>query len=170
MHDAFAMIAWNARGISPGVGSMLWSEQVAAEVVIFVLLGPRILRHVHPAHAMALCAVTAMLRWLVFAQSASVLAFALVEPLHGLTFALLHLACMRLLVRVTPVALAATAQAIYAFGIGAMSALLTFASGLLYGVWGSAGFLAMAAVAAAALPAIVALSRVLAVQSDPADA
>jgi len=37
----------------------------------------------------------------------------LVQPLHGLTFALLHLACMRLIVQVVPVRLAATAQSIY---------------------------------------------------------
>jgi hypothetical protein len=37
----------------------------------------------------------------------------LVEPLHGLTFALLHLACMQTLSVVVPPALAATAQRIY---------------------------------------------------------
>jgi len=37
----------------------------------------------------------------------------LTQPLHGLTFALLHLACMRLLAENVPQQLAATAQAIY---------------------------------------------------------
>jgi hypothetical protein len=39
MHDSFAMIAWNAAGISPAVGSALWSESVAAEVIVFVAVG-----------------------------------------------------------------------------------------------------------------------------------
>jgi hypothetical protein len=30
------MIAWNAAGISPAVGSVLWSESVAAEVIVFL--------------------------------------------------------------------------------------------------------------------------------------
>ena len=44
MHDTFAMIAWNAAGISPVAGSVLWSESVAAEVIVFVAVGPFLLR------------------------------------------------------------------------------------------------------------------------------
>ena len=43
MHDAFAIIRWSDAGISPAVSSVLWSESVAAEVVVFVLLGPWVL-------------------------------------------------------------------------------------------------------------------------------
>jgi PPP family 3-phenylpropionic acid transporter len=59
------------------------------------------------------------------------------------------------------VELAATAQAVYAFGIGATSAMLTLASGFLYAGLGSASFLVMAGLALASLPAIWALSRSL---------
>ena len=52
MHDSFAMIGWNAAGISPVVGSALWSESVAAEVIVFVVLGPFLLRHLTPESAM----------------------------------------------------------------------------------------------------------------------
>ena len=74
MHDSFAMIAWNASGITPGVGSALWSEQVAAEVIIFVLAGPWLLRKIAPVSAMAISAGAATLRWTVMAQSSNVLA------------------------------------------------------------------------------------------------
>ena len=47
------------------------------------------------------------------AQSTEVMALALVQPLHGITFALLHLACMRVLARTVPQGLEGTAQAIY---------------------------------------------------------
>jgi PPP family 3-phenylpropionic acid transporter len=78
---------------------------------------------------------------------------ALVEPLHGLTFALLHLACMDMIGRVAPANLAATAQAFYAtVAMGAMSALVTLASGPLYGHFGSNAFWAMALMCAVALP------------------
>src|SRR5262245_57828073 len=35
MHDGFAMVRWNAAGISPAAASVLWSESVVAEVAIF---------------------------------------------------------------------------------------------------------------------------------------
>src|SRR5439155_21190347 len=87
------------------------------------------------------------------AQNTAVMAFALVQPLHGLTFALLHLACMRLLARIVPPGLEGTAQALYGtVGIGATSAGLTLASGVFYVRVGAQGFWAMAALCALAVP------------------
>jgi PPP family 3-phenylpropionic acid transporter len=80
-------------------------------------------------------------------------AMVLVEPLHGLTFALLHLACMQMLSVIIPPALTPTAQAIYgAVAVGAMSAILSLVSGPLYGARGARAFWAMALLCAAALP------------------
>jgi PPP family 3-phenylpropionic acid transporter len=42
MHDSFAMIRWKASGISPPTASVLWSESVAAEVIVFIVIGPRL--------------------------------------------------------------------------------------------------------------------------------
>jgi PPP family 3-phenylpropionic acid transporter len=161
MHDAFAMIVWNAAGISPALGGMLWSVSVAAEILMFFLLGPWLLRRITPEMAMVIAALAAVLRWTVMSQTPTILSLVFVQPLHGLTFALLHLACMRILVIITPVEVAATAQAVYALGIGATSAMLTLASGFLYAGLGSTSFLVMAALALASLPAIWALSRSL---------
>ena len=75
------------------------------------------------------------------------------QPLHGLTFALLHLACMRLLAQLVPPGLEGTAQALYGtVGIGATSAGLTLLSGLLYARVGAQGFWAMAALCVLAVP------------------
>ena len=104
---------------------------------------------------MAVAAVAAVLRWAVMAHTSDVLILALIEPLHGLTFALLHLSCMRVLAAIVPRALAATAQAVYAtLGIGSTSAVLTLLSGSLYAQFASRGFWAMAVLAMAALPVI----------------
>ena len=65
MHDAFAMIAWNEAGISPTVGSILWSTAVCAEIVVFFLVGPWLLWKITPSMAMAIAAVAAALRWSV---------------------------------------------------------------------------------------------------------
>jgi PPP family 3-phenylpropionic acid transporter len=56
MHDSFVLIRWNDAGISAGVGSILWAESVAAEVVVFFGLGPFLLRHFRPEAAMAIAA------------------------------------------------------------------------------------------------------------------
>jgi len=153
MHDAFAVIRWSAAGISPAIASLLWSESVAAEVVVFFAIGPALVTRLTPAGALALAALAGMLRWVVAAQTTEVIALALVQPLHGVTFALLHLACMRLLARIVPRGLEGTAQAIYGtVGIGAAVALLTFVSGALYARVGAQGFWIMAALCALALP------------------
>jgi MFS transporter, PPP family, 3-phenylpropionic acid transporter len=58
---------------------------------------------------------------------------AAIQPLHGLTFALLHLANMRVLAETVPPRLAATALTLYGtVGVGAAVALLTLVSGSLY--------------------------------------
>jgi MFS transporter, PPP family, 3-phenylpropionic acid transporter len=153
MNDAFAVIRWSAAGVSPEVSSLLWSEAVAAEVLVFWFIGPVLVRRLTPAGAMALAAGAGVLRWAVMAQTADVAAVALVQPLHGLTFALLHLACMRVLARAVPPGFEGTAQALYAaVGVGAAAALLTLASGSLYGSLGPQAFWFMAALCAAALP------------------
>jgi PPP family 3-phenylpropionic acid transporter len=80
-------------------------------------------------------------------------ALILIQPLHGVTFALLHLACMRILATSVPPELAATAQAIYGtVGIGAATATLTIASGWLYAGLHGLAFLAMSLLCIAALP------------------
>ena len=100
MHDAFAVIRWSAAGVSPATVSVLWSESVAAEVLVFFLIGPAVVTWLTPAGALAVAALAGVLRWTVMAQSTEVMA--LVQPLHGITFALLHLACMRVLARTVP--------------------------------------------------------------------
>lgn len=153
MHDAFAVIRWTAAGVSASTASLLWSLSVAAEVVVFFLIGPSLIARLTPAGAIALAALAGIVRWSMMAHTTDVLALALAQPLHGITFALLHLACMRLIARSVPPGLEGTAQAIYAtLGIGGATALFTLLSGILYMRLGAAGFWIMAALCAAALP------------------
>jgi MFS transporter, PPP family, 3-phenylpropionic acid transporter len=155
MHDGFAIIRWSDAAISPSASSVLWSESVAAEVVVFVLFGPWLLDVIGTTGSLALGAGAAMVRWGVMAQTADVTALAAIEPLHGLTFALFHLSCMRIIAETVPRSLAGTAQAFYGtVAIGGTTALLTMASGWLFSHFGSYGFWAMAALCCAALPII----------------
>jgi len=153
MHDSFAVIRWAAAGIGPGTAGLLWSLSVAAEVMVFLFVGRPLLDRLGPAGAAMLAAAAGIVRWAVMAETAWLPALAAVEPLHGLTFALLHLTCMRLLAGCVPRHLAATALTLYGtVGIGAPATLLTLASGPLYARFGAHGFWVMAALCAAALP------------------
>ena len=167
LHDSFSVIRWRSAGIDFFTVSALWSESVFAEVVVFLLIGPWLVRRVGPSGSMALAAGAGVLRWTVAAFTTSLGLLACIQPLHGLTFALFHLAAIQLIVTVAPVHLAATAQAIYGtLCVGLAIALLTFASGLLYARAGGETFLLMAALCLLALPICAGLR----VRSDPAAA
>ena len=153
LHDSFSVIRWRAAGAGLPVISALWSESVLSEVLVFLLIGPRLVRLLAPGGAITLAAVAGVIRWTVAAFTTSPVILAFVQPLHGFTFALLHLAAMQVIVRVVPLRLAATAQAIYGtLCIGLATAVLTLASGLLYDRMGGPAFLVMAALCMLALP------------------
>src|SRR4029077_1966143 len=160
MYDSFAVVRWREAGLSPASIGLLWSEAVAAEVLVFLLIGTTLLRLIKPTGALACAASCGALRWGVMAQSTDLTALALIQPLHGFTFALLHLASMRLITDTVPSGLAATAQAVYGLvGVGGATAVLIILSGWLYMHYGPAGFWAMALLCIAALPVIWTLHR-----------
>ena len=166
LHDSFEVIRWRSAGLSATQVSVLWSLSVAAEVVMFLFLGRRILDRLGPAHALLLSACAGMVRWSAAALTASFPIMAVVEPLHGLTFALLHLACMDVIGSTVPKQLAATAQAFYAtVAVGTSTAVITLLAGPLYGGLGPAAFWAMAGLCAVAVPFTRALARAPAVQT-----
>jgi PPP family 3-phenylpropionic acid transporter len=153
MHDSFAVIRWGAAGIEPRTAGLLWSLSVAAEVIVFLLVGRPLLDRLGPAGAAMLAAAAGVVRWAIMAETAWLPAMVAIEPLHGLTFAVLHLTCLRLLAESVPRHLAATALTIYGtVGIGVPTALLTLASGQLYAHFAAHGFWVMAVLCAAALP------------------
>jgi PPP family 3-phenylpropionic acid transporter len=155
MYDSFAVIRWREAGISSATIALLWSESVAAEVLVFLLIGPTLLRALTPTGGLACAALCGLLRWGVMAQMTNVAALAFVQPLHGCTFALLHLASMRLITDSVPSALAGTAQAIYGLvGVGGATAVLIIVSGWLYSRFEAEAFWAMALLCIAALPII----------------
>jgi MFS transporter, PPP family, 3-phenylpropionic acid transporter len=160
LHDTFAVMRWRDAGISTATASVLWSESVAAEVVVFLFVGPPLLRRLGPANAAMVAAGAAVVRWSVLGATTQIAALALVEPLHGLTFALFHLAAMRLIGTTVPQHLAATAQALYGtVAVGISTALLTIVSGPLYASLGGAAFWVMAILCVAAIPLVRRMTR-----------
>lgn len=153
LNDGFAVILWRSAGISDQTIGWLWSESVAAEVAMFVLIGPWLLDRLGPARAAGLAAGIGILRWSVMAVTTSVPILAVSQLTHGFTFALLHLAAMSLIGRLVPERSAATAQTLYGtLGLGLASAALTLVSGSLYARFGAGAFWTMAMLCAAAIP------------------
>jgi MFS transporter, PPP family, 3-phenylpropionic acid transporter len=152
MHDAFAVIRWSEAGIGTSAISVLWFEAVAAEVIVFLVIGPKLLSRLGSRTAAALAAAAGVIRWTVSGMTTSILLLSLIQPLHGLTFALLHLACMRMMATLVAPSLSATAQAFYAFGAGFVTTVLTLLSGILFARFGGAAFFMMAALCGLAVP------------------
>ncbi len=153
MHEAFAVIAWTGAGIGAGAAGLLWAEAVAAEVLVFFWLGPHLLDRIGAARALELAALAGALRWAVQAQTTWLPALAAIQALHGLTFALLHLASLRIVARAVPEGLRATALTVYgSFGLGLASALVTLAAGPLYGGLGLPAFWFMSGLSLLAVP------------------
>lgn len=158
MHDAFALLLWIWSGLGARTASLLWSESVAAEILVFLLLGPWLLARIGPRRALALAALAGALRWTIEAATLALPALIVIQALHGLTFALMHLACLALIEECVPAHLRASALTVYAgLGLGLATALVTFAAGSLYAAFGMGGFLAMSILSLAALPVALSL-------------
>ncbi|WP_348644621.1 MFS transporter [Methylobacterium sp. WL1] len=155
MHDGFAMILWRAAGIGAGTAGLLWSGSVAAEVLVFLFAGPWLLARIGLPAGIAVAALAGALRWAALASTTAIPVLAGAEVLHGLSFALLHLACLGLIEAATPPERRATALALYGtLGLGLSGVLATLASGALFGAFGAPAFWAMAAMSLAALPLV----------------
>jgi PPP family 3-phenylpropionic acid transporter len=83
MHDTFPVIRWSAAGVSPAMLSVLWSESVAAEVIVFFLIGPLLVARLSPTGVMALAAIAGMVRWVAMAVTTNVIVLAMVQD-HAL--------------------------------------------------------------------------------------
>src|SRR3954447_5477227 len=88
MHDAFAVIRWSAAGIDAAVISVLRSEAVIAEVIVFFIVGPALLDRFGAHTATTMAAAAGIVRWSIEGMTTSVLLLSIVQPLRGLTFAL----------------------------------------------------------------------------------
>ena len=155
LNDTFAVIQWGQAGYGNLAISLLWCESVVAEVAVFLFLGPWLISRLGVPGAAALAAGAGVIRWTVMATTTSLPALIGVQALHGLTFALMHLAAMGIIARTVPDRLSATAQTVYGTGaLGIASAIMTVASGYLYGWFGMQAFWGMAALCVMALPLV----------------
>jgi MFS transporter, PPP family, 3-phenylpropionic acid transporter len=155
----FATLHWRDAGIADDVIGMLWAEGVIAEIALFAFSGA-VARRVGPIRLLALGVVAGLVRWSVLGLTTELWALVAVQFLHALTFAATHLAAMHFLLRAVPASYSSTAQSLYSgLAAGTMMGLALIAAGALYGAFGGAAFLSMAALSLASGIATIFLAR-----------
>ncbi len=94
---AFGSIEWRRQGISDLSIGFAWSAAVAAEIVLFYMLGSRIRGVAAASSFLVIGGAGAVFRWLLYAQPLPVGAWPIVQMLHAVSFATTHLGAVTLL-------------------------------------------------------------------------
>jgi PPP family 3-phenylpropionic acid transporter len=128
---------------------------VLAEIVVFAL-SPRFT--LAPALLVVIGALSAVARWLIYAQEPPIAVLAVVQLAHSLSYGLTQVGSMSLLVRRVPVHLMARGQGYFAACSGIVSVGASIASGLVYARYGQGVYYLMVAMAASGA-ALMWLSR-----------
>nr|WP_246603212.1 MFS transporter [Falsiroseomonas tokyonensis] len=161
LYYGFGTLHWQAAGLGAGLIGGLWAVGVLAEVALF-LWGKGLVARLGPVGLSLAAAGAGVLRWGVTALTVDPWLLVPAQMLHAASFGMQHLATMAVLGRVVPPAEAGTAQTLHAsLGVGLWMGLLALACGPLYAAAGGAGFWAMAALCALAVPASLALGAAL---------
>src|SRR6185437_6949054 len=141
----FASITWQAAGLGGLTIAGLWVLGVLAEIAVFAL-SPRFT--LAPALLVVIGALSAVARWLIYAQEPSLAVLGVVQLTHGLTYGLTQVGTMNLLVRHVPAHLMARGQGYLAACSGIVSGSASILSGLIYGRYGQGVYYLMVAMAA----------------------
>lgn len=143
---SFGAIQWEAQGISTTVIGLLQALAVAAEILAFwfgaKLLGPR-----DPRLLICAGALAGALRWAIMATSPGLPVLIAGQLLNGITATGTILGMMLMIAHRVPTHLSATAQGMYAVLLGAVLAVATMGSGLLWSYGLAVAYLSMAALA-----------------------
>ncbi|MEA3535020.1 MFS transporter [Rhizobium sp. CC-YZS058] len=152
---AFSALYWSKIGFTGTEIGLLWSAGVLAEIAMFVVAKPLLLRM--SLWVMILSgAALAVGRWLLFPLDLGFGGYLALQTMHAFTYALMHTGLQNQLVRQVPEEQEAGAQGLYFFYTGLSTAVCTFISGYAYAWYGASGFYAMSAVAALGVSLIVA--------------
>lgn len=149
----FSALAWKAQGIDERTTGLLWAFSVVVEIG-FMWWGEPWRRRLGIGSLTVLAAggLAAVARWLALAFDPPLLMLWPLQALHALTFAATYLAGVELIERLSPPGQQTTAQTLNSvMASGVLIGLATLASGPLYEAFGTAGYLAMSALAGGGL-------------------
>ncbi len=143
---SFSTIDWTLSGLDGIAIGGLWATGVACEIILFAISG-RLPPIFSPANLLALGATAAVVRWTLMAFAPPLWCLPLLQALHAFSYGATHLGTLGLVVRIAPARLGATAQSYVSIVLGLVMAAATSIAGLLYGLFGTASYGAMALLA-----------------------
>ncbi|CAH8194482.1 putative 3-phenylpropionic acid transporter [Vibrio aestuarianus] len=147
---SFSSIYWKSAGHSEELIGYLWSLGVVAEVAVFAL-SKRLFSGWSLRALFVAAAIGVIARWGLMASTTAIIALAAIQLLHGVTFAMAHIAAIQYIQHASQNKMVAL-QALYnAIPLGAFIALMTTLSGWGYENWGANVFWAMALMGVLAL-------------------
>ncbi|MGF1698434.1 3-phenylpropionate MFS transporter [Vibrio lamellibrachiae] len=147
---SFSAIYWRDAGYSADIIGYLWSLGVVAEVMVFAF-SKRIFSGWTLRALFVTASIGVMVRWGMTASTTDLSALVLIQLLHGVTFAMAHIAAIQYIQQEEEHKMVAL-QALYnAIPLGAVIALITTLSGWGYDNWGANVFWAMSLMGALAL-------------------
>ena len=147
---SFSAIYWKEAGHSEAIIGYLWSLGVVAEVAVFAF-SKRLFSGWTLRTLFVIASIGVMARWGITASTTAIFALVMVQLLHGVTFAMAHIAAIQYIQSEKPSKMVAL-QALYnAIPLGAFIALMTTLSGWGYELWGADIFWFMAAMGVLAL-------------------
>ncbi|MBT4905813.1 MAG: MFS transporter [Rhodospirillaceae bacterium] len=148
--NGFSSIHWKAAGHSELVVGLLWGGSVVVEIILFAFSGAVVAR-VGASRLLLLGAGTALVRWLILAETVALPGLIVAQAMHAITFGATYLATMHYIAGNAPEGLKATAQGAYASLSGIIMGLALIGSGALYSAFTGGAFYAMAGLSALAL-------------------
>ncbi|EPN4992435.1 3-phenylpropionate MFS transporter [Vibrio vulnificus] len=147
---SFSAIYWQQAGHSEEIIGYLWSLGVVSEVAVFAL-SKRLFAGWSLRALFVAASIGVMLRWGSTASTTLLLGLVLVQLLHGVTFAMAHIAAIQYIQNSEEHKMVAL-QALYnALPLGAFIAAMTAFSGWGFEHWGANVFWVMAAMGLVAL-------------------
>ena len=137
VYYVYSALDWERQGIAPETIGALWAAGVAVEIALMLGPGRWLVARLGPAAALGIGAAAGILRWGVMAFEPPLWSLWPLQGLHALTFAMAHLGAMAFIARAIPQRMAASAQGLFAGGIGGLAmAGATFLAGWVAGEHG----------------------------------
>ena len=156
---SFGSIKWTEAGFSAMAIGFLWASAVLCEVLFLYFSRPLVERF-GPYNLMAIGVGAGALRWLLMIPDLGFGLTFLVQMMHALSFAALHLGTMHCLLQTVPRSSRNLAQGVYAAASGGLAMMvMTGVAGAAYVRLGGGAYLVMTGVSLAALAFVLALRR-----------
>lgn len=149
--NSFGAIQWTASGIPTRTIGLLNALAVASEIIAFVF-GAKLLGGRDPRIMIVVASISAALRWAIMATAPGIIGLCVGQLLQGFSATGAILAPMLLIAARVPNRLSSSAQGLNAVLLGALLAVVTAGSGMIWQLGASVAYGLMLVIALLALP------------------